>query len=64
VFIQVKGGVEAVGIISATRSTADKAPCTGVDPGRGCYWSLEFPLMTGTSTSIETEMKLSVNTTS
>jgi hypothetical protein len=64
VFIAVKGGVEAVGLVSATRSTKDKAACTGVDLGRGCYWSLEFPLMTGSKMSIETLMKLSVNTTS
>ncbi len=62
VFVQGKGGVKAVGIISATDSTKDKAPCTGVDLDRGCYWSLEFPLMTGTATSIETEMNLKVNT--
>ena len=62
VFMAVKGGVEAVGIVSATQSTKDKAVCTGVDPTRGCFWSLEFPLMTGTKTSIETLMKLTVNT--
>jgi hypothetical protein len=61
VYVAGKGGVKAVGIISATASTADKAPCTGVNLDRGCYWSLEFPLMTGTSTSIETEANLKVN---
>jgi hypothetical protein len=62
VYVAGKGGIKAVGIISATESTQDKAPCTGVDLDRGCYWSLEFPLMTGTSTSIETEANLKLNT--
>ena len=62
VFVQGKGGVKAVGIISATESTRDKAPCTGVDLHRGCFWSLELPLMTGTATSIEAELNVKVNT--
>jgi hypothetical protein len=62
VFISVKGGVEAVGIISSTSFPGHRAACTGVLLNRGCYWDFNFSLMTGTATSIETEMNLAVNT--
>ena len=61
VFISVKGGVKAVGIISATSFGNHTAPCTGIVVNRTCYWDFNFALMTGTGTSIETEMNLTVN---
>jgi hypothetical protein len=61
VFINVKGGVKAVGIISATSYGSHKAPCTGIVEHRTCYWDFNFALMTGTATSIESEMNLTVN---
>jgi hypothetical protein len=57
-----KGGVRAVGIIS-TGFGNNYAACTGLQ-GRKCFWDVGFPLMTGTSTSIEQEMNLTLNTTS
>jgi hypothetical protein len=62
VFINVKGGVKAVGIVSAIGAN-QPATCTGIrEKNRYCSWVLYFPLMTGTSTSILTEMNLALNT--
>jgi hypothetical protein len=57
-----RDGVRAAGIISVG---FDKhyAVCTGLR-NRKCFWDIGFPLMTGTSTSIEREMNLTVNATS
>jgi hypothetical protein len=62
VFINVKGGVSAVGLVSAG-TTAHLVPCVGIIyKDRKCSSDLLFPLMTGTSTSIESDMNLAVNT--
>jgi hypothetical protein len=57
-----KNGVRAAGIISVGFD-GHYAACTGLR-GRKCFWDIGFPLMTGTSTSIEREMNLTVNVTS
>jgi hypothetical protein len=57
-----KSGVRAVGIISVGFDS-HYAACTGL-PDRKCFWDIGFPLMTGTSTSIEREMNLRVNAAS
>jgi hypothetical protein len=61
VFVNVKGGIKAVGIISATSDSSHKAVCTGIVQHRVCYWDFNFSLVTGTSTSIESLMNLTVN---
>lgn len=65
VFVNVKGGVKAAGIISATSNTSHRAHCTGIvevdGHPRACYWDIDIPLMTGTATSIEAELNLAVN---
>lgn len=61
VFINVKGGVKAVGIISATSFPNHKAICTGIVAHRTCYWDINIPLMTGTATSIEAQLNITVN---
>jgi hypothetical protein len=60
VYVPVKGGVKAVGLISAAPSSTT-APCVGI-MGRTCYYGLLFPEMTGTETSIEDSMNITVNT--
>lgn len=62
VLINVKGGIKAVGIISATSDPLHTALCTGIRVNRVCYWDINFSLMTGTSTSIEADLNLRVNT--
>ena len=57
-----KNGVRAAGIISVGFDS-HYAPCTGLQ-GRKCFWDIGFPLMTGTPTSIEREMNLTVNVAS
>jgi len=57
-----RNGVRAAGVISVGFDS-HYAPCTGL-PGRKCFWDIGFPLMTGTSTSIEREMGLAVNVAS
>jgi hypothetical protein len=62
VYVPAKGGVSAIGIVSAAPDT-DTAPCVGIMlSGRKCFYSLYFPLMTGTSTSIESDLNVRVNT--
>jgi len=65
VFVNVKGGVKAVGIVSATTTTRHSALCTGIiEVGghpRKCFWDIEIPFMTGTATSIEANMNLTEN---
>ena len=65
VFVNIKGGVKAVGIVSATTTTRHSAVCTGIiEVGghpRKCYWDIEIPLMTGTATSIEKNLNLVMN---
>jgi hypothetical protein len=57
-----KDGVRAAGIISVGFDS-HYGPCTGLRD-RKCFWDIGFPLMTGTSTSIEREMNLTVNAAS
>jgi hypothetical protein len=61
VFVDVKGGIKAAGIISATSDTSHTALCTGIRVNRTCYWDIDFSLMTGTATSIEAELNMTVN---
>jgi hypothetical protein len=62
VFVYAKGGVQAAGIISAG-PTASLVPCVGISaPGRKCAYAVLFPIMAGTSTSIESNLNVRVNT--
>jgi hypothetical protein len=57
-----KNGVRAAGIVSVGFGS-HYAACTGLR-GRRCFWDIGFPLMTGSSSSIEREMNLTVNVAS
>lgn len=59
VYVPVKGGIDAVGLVSAA-PTSTGAPCVGIG-GRKCFYGLLFPEMTGTSTSIYADMNIAVN---
>jgi hypothetical protein len=62
VYVPVSGGVKAAGIVSAA-PTATQVGCVGiVYSGRKCFYGVLFPEMTGTSTSIEDSMNITVNT--
>jgi hypothetical protein len=61
-FVTVRNGVIAVGLVSSAPGNAH-ARCVGVvPPGRQCYSSVLFPIMTGTSTSILAQLRLRLNT--
>lgn len=62
VFINVRGGVSAAGLVSAG-TTSHEVPCVGIIyKGRLCTSDLLFPWMTGTATSILSDMNLAMNT--
>jgi hypothetical protein len=62
VWTYAKGGVDAAGIISAGPISTGAA-CVGIIlSGRKCYYGLLFPIMTGTATSIEDDLNMTVNT--
>jgi hypothetical protein len=61
VFVNARGGIKAVGIISAAFA-AHRAICTGITANnRKCFWDIFFSLMTGTSTSIEANLHMTLN---
>jgi hypothetical protein len=65
VWQQVRSGiitVDAIGIVSAAPYTTQTG-CVGIKlSGRKCFCAMAFPIMTGTATSIESDLNVRVNT--
>lgn len=58
----VSDGVKAAGLVSAGITTT-RTGCVGIIVNeRKCFYSVLFPLMTGTATSIEADLNVAVNT--